>query len=201
MKRKWLHSSIATWLKKKLFNYSTIQPFTSGFTLIELLVVIGILGILAAALVATIDPFEQLKKASDANVKNAMVEYLNANVRWYTTHNAFPWDTAANGGVDCNASTAPNDSQLTSAGMASCIQALVTDKEVKAAFATATRELKEVYVTYDTTNNTIIGCFLPQSESQQRDANTKYTRVGADQAADFCKSDPPGTNNCYWCSR
>ena len=34
-----------------------------GFTLIELLIVIALLGALAVGLLATIDPFEQLKKA------------------------------------------------------------------------------------------------------------------------------------------
>ena len=36
-----------------------------GFTLIELLIVIAILGILAIALLATLDPFEQLRKSRD----------------------------------------------------------------------------------------------------------------------------------------
>src|SRR5450830_1024428 len=71
---------------KKLFKQSK-----KGFTLIELLVVIGILGILAAALVATIDPVEQLNKATDANVKNTVVEYITANIRYFTTHQAMPW--------------------------------------------------------------------------------------------------------------
>jgi prepilin-type N-terminal cleavage/methylation domain-containing protein len=75
---------LTAWLKN-LFKSS------KGFTLIELLVVIGILGVLAAALVATIDPFEQLKKATDANVKNTAVEFIDANIRYFTTHNAMPW--------------------------------------------------------------------------------------------------------------
>ncbi len=57
-----------------------------GFTLIELLVVIGILGILAVGLLAAIDPFEQLKKGRDTNLRNVTVEYVNACTRYYATH-------------------------------------------------------------------------------------------------------------------
>jgi len=53
-------------------------------------------GILAAALIATIDPFEQLNKAQDANVKNTLTEFINANIRYYTTHSALPWNDANN---------------------------------------------------------------------------------------------------------
>ena len=59
--------------KNLLSNVLCLVSNKAGFTLIELLVVIGILGILAAALVATIDPFEQLKKADDAKIKNIAV--------------------------------------------------------------------------------------------------------------------------------
>lgn len=62
-----------------------------GFTLIELLIVIGVLGILASGLLATVDPFEQLKKARDANNRNATVEMLNALTRYYATHGYLPW--------------------------------------------------------------------------------------------------------------
>lgn len=37
-----------------------------GFTLIELIIVIGVLGVLAAALLVAIDPIEQLKRGRDA---------------------------------------------------------------------------------------------------------------------------------------
>lgn len=168
----------------------------AGFTLIELLVVIGILGILAAALVATIDPFEQLNKANDTNVKNTSVEFLNANIRWYTTHNAFPWDPASVGGGDCNGTTPPNASQLTSAGMTDCIENdLISDRELKAGFSSATNQLKEIFVTYNPTTTEFSACFKPKSASQKNDPNTKYTQSGV------IDSNCPGGDNCYWCAK
>lgn len=172
----------------------------AGFTLIELLVVIGILGVLAAALIATIDPFEQLKKAQDANVKNATVEYLNANIRYYTTHNTFPWDSVANGGDACNGGADPNAVLLTNATMATCTTALIGEKELKSGFATATDLLKEIYITGDLTNKIVRGCFKPTSASQQKSKETKYSDAAGTTLGATCKSAPGGTIDCYWCT-
>ncbi len=68
-----------------------MRKLSKGFTLIELLIVIGVLGILASGLLAAVDPFEQLKKARDANNRNAAVETLNALTRYYATHGVLPW--------------------------------------------------------------------------------------------------------------
>src|SRR3990167_4073205 len=129
-------------MKRLLAWFKSLFKKTSeGFTLIELLVVIGILGILASALVATIDPFEQLKKGQDANVKNALVEYINANVRYYTTHNVFPWAPVPDG-ANCNGGLAPDGTKsLTDVNLTTCVTALADDKELKAGFATATNLL------------------------------------------------------------
>ncbi len=178
-----------------------------GFTLIELLVVIGILGILASALVATIDPFEQLKKANDANVKNILVEFNNATIRYYATHNAYPWDSAANGGGGCNTNTAPSEMQLSGTAGTSCVTALVGDNELKQSFSAATGDLAKIYVTYDSTNNLVIGCFQPQSKSGQNDANTKFNGDGtAGSGTKSCATDSLGNpanmnGGCFWCTR
>lgn len=45
---------------------------TKGFTLIELLIVIAIIGILAAVILATIDPVKQRQRANEAVLKSQM---------------------------------------------------------------------------------------------------------------------------------
>lgn len=178
-----------------------------GFTLIELLVVIGILGILATALVTTIDPFEQLKKAQDANVKNALVEYVNANLRYYTTHNNLPWGVTAASGNDCPgdtttgfalASSNNNLSNTTSGtGLGGCVDVLIEDGELKQQFTDATNITKEIVAGGD--SNTVTACYLPQSKSQQRDINTIFDETGSSGSSDSCKS-KGGAVDCYWCT-
>ena len=172
----------------------------AGFTLIELLVVIGILGVLAAALIATIDPFEQLKKAQDTNSKNTAVEFVNASIRYYTTHNTLPWtDTGAP--ANCQTDPTPNGVALTSAQMTSCLNALVTDGELKSGFTTVTTVLSTILVAGDSVGAT--ACFQPISKSQQRDANTKYLlNAGSFVASNTCISQAGGiVTTCYWCSQ
>src|SRR5579883_2019414 len=89
---------------KRFFKLKNVY-LSHGFTLLELLVVIGILGILAAALIATIDPFQQIKKAQDATMKELANEFVQANTSYYANHNALPWFSSANGGAGCNGAT------------------------------------------------------------------------------------------------
>jgi prepilin-type N-terminal cleavage/methylation domain-containing protein len=64
-----------------------------GFTLIELLIVIALLGALAVGMIATIDPFEQLKKGQDTARRNIVSELYNAAIRYYGVKGTFPWGT------------------------------------------------------------------------------------------------------------
>lgn len=175
---------------KAMFSF---KKSSKGFTLIELLVVIGILGILAAALIATIDPFEQLKKANDANTKNTAVEYVDANIRYFTTHNEMPWDGDAN----CNGLSAPSAATLGKTAELGCLTSLVADGEIKAAFTTATGILSSIIITGGT--DSVTACFLPTSKSGQRDQNARYTINGTLAATDQCLSGS-GSTACYWCS-
>lgn len=173
--------------------------YSAGFTLIELLVVIGILGILASALVATIDPFEQLNKAQDTNLKNSSVEFLNANIRYFTTHNAMPWDTVIDGGANCYTVNDLNSVALSTFG--TCLTTLVGEAEIKQGFTTFSG-LSKIFVTepnpQTARQNDIIACFMPASKSQQKDPSTRYNKDGSTGAN--CKS-TGGSANCYWCAQ
>lgn len=180
--------------KFSIFNFklSTQQ----GFTLIELLVVIGILGILASALVATIDPFEQLKKAQDANLKNTAVEFINANIRYYTTHNNMPWDD----NTACSSDAGGRDPSLKNltAITSGCIGALIADNEIKAGFTSITDTLQKLFLTE--LDNQMSVCFQPQSKSQRKDANTKYDQKG-DPIAGCISTSGQTSTACYWCAK
>lgn len=193
-------------MKKLLANLKSVAGLAcrqAGFTLIELLVVIGILGILASALVATIDPFEQLNKAQDSNLKNASVEFLNANLRYFTTHNAMPWDDAANGGnANCNAiipTANPNAVPMSTIG--ACMSALVSEGEIKQGFTTF-NGLPKIFVTepnpLTSRQNDIVACFKPVSKSQQKSKEAIYGSDG--NLGVNCKS-TGGSADCYWCAQ
>ncbi len=176
------------------------QKIQKGFTLIELLVVLGILGILAAALLATINPVEQLNKAQDTNLKNVAAQFVSANVRYFSVKNALPWNSTASGGAACYTSGTTLAS-VPMSNLTACIQTLITEGELKQSFSNS-NNLNQAIVTNPNpqTNNTAdtIVCFQPKSESQQRDSNTRYTQSGATGTS--CKSQG-GTNNCYWCAQ
>lgn len=182
-------------------NYFKLLKKNAGFTLIELLVVIGILGILAAALIATIDPFEQLNKAQDANAKNTLVEYIDANVRYYTTHSAMPWNDTGNASATACVASAAN---ITAGGQNltgllaadGCITALTTDGELKSSFTTATNILNQIYVKGTSTNLT--ACYAPKSRSQRNASDTTNDSLGASLGTATCPN--PTSGNCYWCS-
>jgi prepilin-type N-terminal cleavage/methylation domain-containing protein len=172
---------------------------TKGFTLVELLVVIGILGILAAGLLATIDPLEQLKKGTDNNKRQATVEVVNAVTRYYASHQAWPWDTAASGGGDCNGNVEPSASALED--ITDCVDALVGDGELKASFTTVATVMSNLYMTVDTPaggSTSVIVCYQPESRAEINKLNeTKYCDDGSEDE-DAC---PPGSGTAFWCAR
>ncbi len=157
-----------------------------GFTLIELLIVIALLGALAVGLLATIDPFEQLKKGRDTSLRNTVSEFYNANLRYYSTKGQFPWTSYPSTGGVYPTFTAE-------------VAELVSVGELKNRFQdlAGTGNLAKVFVT-SPTSETISVCFKPESKAFQEDLNTIYDQTGGTSITN-CKSAGTGGTDCYFC--
>ena len=68
-----------------------------GFTLVELLIVIGLLAILAGAVLAIFNPFGQIQKSQDAKRKNDLAQIQRALELYYQDNGRYPASTAAYG--------------------------------------------------------------------------------------------------------
>ena len=66
-----------------------------GFTMIELLIVISILGILAVAVLAAINPIEQINRGKDTGSRSDAEQLLSAMDRYYASTGHHPWQTSA----------------------------------------------------------------------------------------------------------
>lgn len=171
------------------------SSLSKGFTLIELLIVIALLGALAVGLLATVDPFEQLKKGTDTSTRNTAEEVYNSAIRYYSVKNVWPWTTDVNAMAlsNTNMTSAPNGylNQIISAGelKPEFIQ-LAGSGNLSKIYMTSTADVNGV-----TQNVTV--CFLPQSKSFGNDANAKYNSDGSTGAN--CLSVTSTGTACYWC--
>jgi len=75
-----------------------------GFTMIELLIVIAVLGILAVAVLASINPIEQINRGRDTGTRSDSEQLISAIDRFYAAKNYYPWMT---NGVSPNTWTDP----------------------------------------------------------------------------------------------
>lgn len=172
--------------------------YKKGFTLIELLIVIALLGSLAVALLAAIDPFEQFKKGADTGVRNTVQEYFNAGIRYYAQKSAFPTTWGITPTIQITARLTSNPTQW--------ITPLVDAGELKGNFIDLSlSSLSNIYVAV--LDSKLQVCFIPSAKSFQfADPNTKYTAPGFDSAGNpftdpntFCKVNSPTGADCYWC--
>ncbi len=75
----------------------------TGFTLIELIVAVGVLAIFATFLLTTLNPFEQFKKAADAQRKNDLAQIQRAIEAYYQDFGTYP--ASSNNKISYNSST------------------------------------------------------------------------------------------------
>lgn len=175
---------------KQLFK---IQYQLRGFTLIELLIVIALLGALAVGLLATVDPFEQLKKGTDTSRRNLTAEVYGGAVRQYATKGAFPW-------TEDISAMALSDSTFTSAG--GYFDQIMSSGEIKSGFAELMgSNASRIFLTSTADTNgvrqNVSVCFVPDSKSFRNEANARYSIVGS--VATGCLATDAGGTACYWC--
>ena len=75
-------------------NMSTLLPSIrrAGFTMIELLVVIAVIGVLAVAVLSSINPIEQINKGRDTRTRSDAAQLINATDRFFASQELYPWN-------------------------------------------------------------------------------------------------------------
>lgn len=171
------------------------RQISKGFTLIELLIVIALLGALAVGLLATVDPFEQLKKGTDTSRRNTTSEIYNSMIRYYSVKSAMPFT------ADVNAMQASH-ADMTS-GANGYINMVISAGELKPEFIelAGSGNLSKVFITSTTIGSVVRQnvalCFKPESKSFSNDPNSQYGPDGI--VSSNCLSNTPGGTACYWC--
>ena len=152
-----------------------------GFTLIELLIVIALLGAFAIGLIATIDPFEQLKKGSDTSRSSSAQSLYNAIIRTYSVRGDTP--------VTQDIIGAP----LSSTQVQTLIQEFIARGELKSTFLSLLqRNASKLFLNATHDGKTLAVCFKPESKSFKLSPQTSFSEVGV-STADCSKT------TCYYC--
>jgi prepilin-type N-terminal cleavage/methylation domain-containing protein len=168
---------------------------TKGFTLVELLIVIALLGILATAVLAAINPLEQANRARDTRMRSDASQLLAAIDRYFVAQSEFPWQTVDPTTYD-SSDDAVNFSSaklavigLCSSGGSGCNVdgVLISNNELKTEFrkrdfikATDTEWSKLLYVGKEAgASSSVYACFVPLSKSERTKADTTISLSGA----------------------
>lgn len=153
----------------------------NGFTLIELLIIIAILGTFTMGLLATIDPFEQFKKASDSVLLGMISEIDNAITRTTASKTSPPWEEEVTGIT------------LSSPIGKQTIEEMVRYGELKDAFLNSSEnKLSKIYFSSKIDSSFYSLCFFPQSKSYRKNSLAKYSKDG--QFNNECND-----SGCYLC--
>lgn len=173
-----------------------------GFTLVELLIVIALIAVLAAALVATLNPIEQVNKARDSRFKNDAAELLAAMERQYASTQAYPWmeagTTYCSGGTtlctseDSYGAHGGHQSIGVCGATCSVDGTLIDSGELKPAFkskdqfdSTATAIDKLYVYKEDEASGSVYVCFIPKAgTNRDPDKNPNLVLVDVCSAGD-----------------
>ncbi|NMC35914.1 type II secretion system protein [Candidatus Beckwithbacteria bacterium] len=171
-----------------------------GFTLVELLIVITIIGILAVAVLAAINPIEQMNKAKDSGYQQTVADVINAVQRNELTTEQYPWGAA---GTAVTNMYRHDTTDVTTTGY---VANLVTAGELKTSISNKV-PASDLYIgAYDGSSG-FWGCYLPASKSARAGftaAGVQYngfdykTMTGCDNGTGICTAltNPTAGTNC-----
>lgn len=163
-----------------------------GFTLVELLIVIALLGVLAAAVLAAINPLEQANRARDTRMRSDASQLLAAIDRYFVTQDKFPWVGTGAGQVANNdlaygfANGRDEPVGICGADCTTVYGALITNNELKNEFRNRdfitkgvdATGVEAIYVGKITgASSSVYACWVPKSKSERQKA-TKTLTVG-----------------------
>jgi prepilin-type N-terminal cleavage/methylation domain-containing protein len=159
-----------------------------GFTLVELLIVIALLGVLAAAVLAAINPLEQANRARDTRMRSDASQLLAALDRYFVSQDKFTW--VVNGDVATN-DTAYGFANARDGGVGICGAdctadgLLISNNELKTEFRNrdfiknGTTDTDALYVGKAAGGSTsVYACWVPKSKSE-RQKGTQTLTVGS----------------------
>ena len=156
-----------------------------GFTMIELLVVIAVIGILAVALLSSLNPLEQIRKGRDTRTRADMAQLLGGTERYNASLGYFPWQASegedlAPGSPDIDmlqingGAALPAGCTLPVCTIDGALDTLTSTSEVKASFIDRITGVTyaDTYLFYDdeSIGSSVVACFTPESQSFQKEA-------------------------------
>jgi len=158
-----------------------------GFTLMELLIVIVIIGILAVAVLAALNPLEQIRRATDSGKKANSRELLDSIDRYTASQGALPVD------VNTLVDNTPT-SLATGTTLADILSALETAMEIKSG-ALSGADFTAHYITKHDDDSVCIS-FMPESDKFQTDADASGLQADCETT---CVEDADDLTDCHTC--
>jgi prepilin-type N-terminal cleavage/methylation domain-containing protein len=170
-----------------------MSSYKKAFTLIELIIGITILSLLAVALLAALDPIEQINKARDTSTRNIAQELHNAVNRFNAAKDEFPPAILT---MSAGSNITPNPTPAAADGL---IKELIDIGELKSNFkqaaGKANLEKLNIFKVDDGAGGiSIYTCFQPQSKQEK--TKSGMFNLGTGSTPDWSGTSTPTAGTC-----